>query len=53
MNIIQEIPKHEGGCACRQVRYILKGEPKLTVVCHCEYFQQRTESAFGILLYFI
>ena len=46
------IEKHKGGCACRQVRYIVSGEPELTAVCHCEYCQQRTGSAFGVLVYF-
>ena len=44
--------KHEGGCACGQVRYVVTGEPELAAVCHCEYCQQRTGSAFGVLVYF-
>ena len=44
--------KHEGGCACGQVRYVVAGEPELAAVCHCEYCQQRTGSAFGVLVYF-
>ena len=52
MHTKQEVQQHEGGCACRQVRYIVTGEPKVTAVCHCEYCQQRTGSAFGVLVYF-
>ena len=52
MHAKQEVQQHKGGCACRQVRYIVRGEPKVTAVCHCEYCQQRTGSAFGVLVYF-
>ena len=27
--------KIEGGCYCRQVRYIAEGEPKGRIQCHC------------------
>ncbi len=32
MHAKQEVQQHKGGCACRQVRYIVRGEPKGTAV---------------------
>ena len=26
-----------GGCLCGKIRYTLKAEPALTVVCHCTH----------------
>ena len=43
---------HKGGCACGEVRYKTKGEPKVHGVCHCRYCQLRTGSAFGVSAYF-
>ena len=35
-----------GGCACRQVRYKVVGEPLFTHACHCSDCQRTTGSAF-------
>ena len=31
--------KFEGGCYCRQVRYVAEGEPRLKAQCHCRECQ--------------
>ena len=38
---------HEGGCLCRAIRYRVKGNPLLAIVCHCTFCQRRTGSAFA------
>ena len=38
---------HAGGCLCGNIRYILKSEPQLTVVCHCTHCQKASGSAFS------
>lgn len=35
-----------GGCACGTVRYEVRGEPKLTGLCHCTDCRKETGSAF-------
>ena len=35
-----------GGCACRSVRYVLKGEPVQTGICHCGDCRKESGSAF-------
>ena len=36
-----------GGCLCGNIRYTLKAEPALTVVCHCTHCQKTSGSAFS------
>ena len=36
-----------GGCLCGNIRYTLKVEPALTVVCHCTHCQKASGSAFS------
>ncbi len=36
-----------GGCLCGAIRYTLKAEPALTVVCHCTHCQKASGSAFS------
>jgi len=36
-----------GGCLCGKIRYMLKAEPALTVVCHCTHCQKASGSAFS------
>ena len=40
---------HEGGCLCGDIRYTVKGDPDIVVVCHCEWCQRRTGSAFAMI----
>lgn len=42
----------EGGCLCGAVRYRVRGEPKISAVCHCNVCKRRTGSAFGMSAYF-
>lgn len=41
-----------GGCVCGKVRYSLNGIPSRVTICHCEWCQRRTGSAFGVELVF-
>ncbi len=43
--------KHEGGCLCGSVRFVVTGSPERVGVCHCRYCQLRTGTAFGIGVY--
>ena len=43
---------HEGGCVCGSVRYRVRGEPVMGIVCHCRFCQRRLGSAFALLAYF-
>jgi hypothetical protein len=36
----------EGGCACREVRYLLLSPPMFNHCCHCHDCQRQTGSAF-------
>ena len=36
-----------GGCLCGNIRYTLKTDPALTVVCHCTHCQKASGSAFS------
>ena len=36
-----------GGCLCGNIRYTLKAEPALTVVCHCTHCRKTSGSAFS------
>ena len=39
----------EGGCVCGDIRYTVTGDPDIVVVCHCEWCQRRTGSAFAMI----
>jgi len=43
---------HEGGCLCRAIRYLVKGNPQRGSVCHCTFCQRRTGSAFEFQAFF-
>jgi hypothetical protein len=38
----------EGGCACRKVRYRIKGPPLIVHACHCRECQRLTGGAFAV-----
>ena len=38
----------EGTCQCGAVRYEVKGDPIMVVVCHCTDCQRHSGSAFGM-----
>jgi hypothetical protein len=44
--------QREGGCVCGAVRYRMKAEPQIGVVCHCTWCQRRSGSAFAFMAYF-
>lgn len=39
---------HEGGCACRAVRYRLTARPLFTHCCHCRWCQRETGASFAL-----
>lgn len=43
-----ETRKREGGCACGDVRYALRGAPLFTHGCHCTWCQRESGSAFAL-----
>ena len=43
---------HEGGCACGAVRYRVRAQPVVGLVCHCRFCQRRLGSAFAVIAYF-
>jgi hypothetical protein len=43
---------HEGGCACGNVRYRVKGKPRRVSACCCRWCQRRTGSVLGVSVYF-
>ena len=43
------INKHPGGCVCGSLKYEVSGEPERIIVCHCQFCQRRTGSAFAII----
>ncbi len=40
----------QGGCLCGAVRYVLKGEPRATAICHCTHCQKQSGSLFSFNL---
>ena len=38
--------KHEGGCICGEVRYVITGNPDWSSHCHCRSCQKATGAAF-------
>lgn len=40
--------RHEGGCVCGAVRYVVQRPPERVTICHCTWCQRRTGSAFGV-----
>jgi len=42
----------KGGCLCGAVRYVLKGEPRAVLLCHCTHCQKQSGSfvSFNLLL---
>lgn len=40
----------KGGCLCGAVRYVLKGEPRAIVTCHCTHCQKQSGSLFSFNL---
>jgi hypothetical protein len=40
---------HQGGCVCGDIRYEVTGDPDIVIVCHCEWCQRRTGSAFAMI----
>lgn len=43
---------HEGGCLCGAVRYRVTGEPVAAYVCHCNYCQKSSGTAFQMPVFF-
>ncbi|WP_394850962.1 GFA family protein [Pendulispora brunnea] len=43
--------ERKGGCLCGAVRYVLKGEPQATALCHCTHCQRQSGSAFSVNLF--
>ena len=39
----------EGGCGCGDIRYKVTGDPDIVIVCHCDWCQRRTGSAFAMI----
>jgi hypothetical protein len=40
----------KGGCLCGAVRYVLKGEPRGTAICHCTHCRKLSGSPFSFNL---
>ena len=43
---------HGGGCVCKKIRYDIIGLPLRVTLCHCNWCQRRTGSAFGVEIVF-
>lgn len=44
------MPDRKGGCLCGAVRYVLKGEPRASTVCHCTHCQKQSGSVLSFNL---
>jgi len=44
--------QHVAECCCGKFSLLLKGNPNLHGVCHCQDCKKRTGSAFGVSVYF-
>lgn len=44
------VQNRQGGYLCGAVRYALRGEPQVTVICHCTHCQKQSGSAFSVNL---
>jgi hypothetical protein len=42
----------EGRCICGSVRYRVRGQPAVPLVCHCRYCQRRLGTAFATIAYY-
>lgn len=42
--------ERQGGCLCGAIRYVLRGEPRAIVLCHCSHCQKQSGSAFSFNL---
>jgi len=40
--------QHGGQCVCGNVTFTVTGDPKRITICHCQWCQRRTGSAFGV-----
>ena len=40
----------KGGCLCGAVRYVLKGEPRAVLTCHCTHCQKQSGSSLSFNL---
>ncbi len=44
--------RERGQCVCGKVSFTVVGDPKRVTICHCEWCQRRTGSAFGVEVVF-
>ena len=40
----------KGGCLCGAVRYVIKGESRVSSICHCTHCQKQSGSVFSFNL---
>ena len=41
--------ENKGSCLCGETKFLLKGKPEGTAVCHCDDCKKQTSSAFSIV----